>query len=101
MWHDDSEATTASSGSTPAGSFQGAGTMCGLGLAGTVRPPSNAHSCARLYWPLANPSAPLRLQRIVAVYVLMQRATLQSLAAWKRVVHGVHHDCICSVLPFL
>ena len=67
MWHDDSEATNASSGSTPAGSDQGAGTMCGLALAGTTAPPSNAHSCARLYWPLAKSLVALRLQRTVAV----------------------------------
>src|SRR5437763_8661814 len=71
MWHDDSEATNASSGSTPFGSFQGAGTMCGLGEAGTTAPPSKTHSCARLYWPLAKSPSPVRLQRIVAVYVLI------------------------------
>ena len=31
MWQEDSEATNASSGSSRAGSFQGAGTTCGLG----------------------------------------------------------------------
>ncbi len=67
MWHDDSEATNASSGSTPAGSDQRAGTTCGLALAGITGPPSNAHSCARLYWPLAKSPSPVRAQRIVAV----------------------------------
>ncbi len=51
----------------PAGSDHGAGTMCGLALAGTTAPPSNAHSCARLYWPLAKSPSPVRLQRMVAV----------------------------------
>src|SRR4051794_27514134 len=70
MWQDDSEATNASSGSTLAGSFHGAGTTCGLGEAGTVRPPSKLHSCARLYWPLAKSPSPVRRQRMVALYVL-------------------------------
>ncbi len=37
------------------------------GLAGTTAPPSNAHSCARLYWPLVKSPSPVRFQRIVAV----------------------------------
>jgi hypothetical protein len=41
--------------------------MCGLGLAGTTAPPSNAHWCARLYWPLAKSVLGSRVQRIVAV----------------------------------
>src|SRR5687768_4948421 len=72
MWHDDSDATNASSGSTPAGWPHGSGTMCGLGPAGTTAPPSNAHSCARLYWPLAKSPSPVRLQRMVAVYVVIK-----------------------------
>jgi len=67
MWHDASEAMNASSGSTPAASDHGAGTMCGLAEAGTVAPPSNAHSCARLYWPLVKASSGLAAQRMVAV----------------------------------
>ena len=35
-------------------------------LAGTTAPPSNAHSCARLYWPLAKSPSLARLQRMVA-----------------------------------
>src|SRR5690348_17564105 len=71
MWHDERDATNASSGSTPLESDQGAGTMCGLGLAGTVTPPSNSHSCARLYRPLAKSAPASRVQRTVAVYVLI------------------------------
>src|SRR4030095_7622798 len=87
MWQEESEATNASSGSTPAGSDQGAGTMCGLALAVMTWPPSDAHSCARLYWPLVKPSAPLRLQRMVAGEVLISRP--QGADTWvKRAPNG-------------
>ena len=41
------------------------GRRAGSADAGTTAPPSNAHSCARLYWPLREvASSALRLQRI-------------------------------------
>ena len=69
MWQLDSEATNASSGSTPAASDQGAGTMCGQAEAGTTAPPSKLQLCARLYWPLAKSSPGEADQRMVAVWV--------------------------------
>jgi len=48
MWQLDSAATNASSGSTFSATACGNGTMCGDADAGTTRPPSNAHSWARL-----------------------------------------------------
>src|SRR5579884_2190721 len=65
-------ATNASSGSTPASSAVPGGTLSGLALAGTTAPPSNDHSCARLYWPLVKSPPLLRDHRIVAVYVLIR-----------------------------
>ena len=47
MWQLEVAATSASSGSTPAGSDSGTGTDSGDDEAGTRAPPSNTHSCAR------------------------------------------------------
>jgi hypothetical protein len=67
MWQLDSDATNASSGSTPAGSEKGTLTTLGEDEAGTTAPPSNAQLCARLYLPSVNRSSGLRRQRMVAV----------------------------------
>jgi hypothetical protein len=48
MWQLDSDATNASSGSTPAGSEKGVRTTWGEDEAGTRAPRSKAHSWARL-----------------------------------------------------
>ena len=59
MWQLESEATSASSGSTPAGSEKGIRTTLGDDEAGTTAPPSNAQLCARLYLPSVNRSSGL------------------------------------------
>src|SRR5260370_513349 len=66
MWQLDSDATNASSGSTPAGSEKGILTTLGEDEAGTPAPPSNAQLCARLYIPSGNRPAGFRRQRLVA-----------------------------------
>jgi hypothetical protein len=48
MWQLDSAATSASSGSTPAGSEKGTRTTLGEDEAGTSAPPSKLQRCARL-----------------------------------------------------
>ena len=48
MWQEATEATSASSGSTPAASDIGNGTTSGDEDAVTIAPPSNRHSCRRL-----------------------------------------------------
>ena len=48
MWQDATEATSASSGSTPAGSDIGTGTTSGEDEPVTIAPPSNRHSWRRL-----------------------------------------------------
>ena len=67
MWQLESEATSASSGSTPAGSEKGTLTTLGEDEAGTTAPPSNVQRWARLYWPSTKRSSGLRFQRIVAI----------------------------------
>jgi len=48
MWHDEIEATNASSGSTAAGSEYGSGTLATAAEPGTTAPPSNRITCRRL-----------------------------------------------------
>src|SRR5580693_5872384 len=72
MWQLDNEATSASSGSTPAGSEKGTRTTLGEDEAGTTAPPSNVQLCARLYLPSMKRSSGLRRHRMVATYVDMR-----------------------------
>src|SRR5690349_8467213 len=76
MWHDASEATKASSGSTPAASDIGTGTTFGELEAGTTAPPSKRHWWAREYLLSLNFASP-RCQATVAVYscLLIGRAS--------------------------
>ena len=67
MWHDESEATNASSGSTPAGSDQGAGTTCGLGEAGTSHAAVERPFVRAAVLALGEVAVALAGQRIVAV----------------------------------
>jgi hypothetical protein len=60
------DATNASSGSIFAGFEYGKGTAAGEDEAGTVRPPSNDHVCARGNLPFRN-SSPVLVHRIVAL----------------------------------
>src|SRR5207247_5225145 len=62
----ESEATKASSGSTPAGFEYGAGTTDGEAEAVTVTPPSKLHVCSRENWPLKK-SAPVRFHLMIAL----------------------------------
>src|SRR3954464_3833170 len=66
IWQLEMDATNASSGSMFAGFEYGAGTAAGDEDAGTVRPPSNDHVCARGNFPFRN-SSPVRVHRIVAL----------------------------------
>src|SRR5690349_8762871 len=66
MWHDESAATNASSGSTPAGSDIGSFTTLGAGDPRTTAPPSNSQRWARLYLLSTKGWSP-RSQRTVAM----------------------------------
>src|SRR5262245_64988202 len=68
MWHEDSAATRASSGSTAAGFDSGTRTTEGELDAGTTVPPSNRHSCAREYRLSLNGASDARVHKTVAVY---------------------------------
>jgi hypothetical protein len=52
MWQLETEATKASSGSTPAALEYGAGTTDGEAEAATTAPPSKVQVCTRLYFPV-------------------------------------------------
>src|SRR5690349_13963467 len=67
MWHDASEATNASSGSTTAASDIGTGTTAGELEAGTTARRSKAHWWAREYLLSVKRASP-RCQETVAVY---------------------------------
>jgi len=66
MWQLDSDATNASSGSTPEGSEKGTLTTLGEDEAGTTAPPSNGHLCARLYLAVGEELSGFQGQRMVA-----------------------------------
>ena len=71
MWHEDSAATKASSGSTASSLDKGSGTTFGELEAGTTVPPSKRHSWARVYL-LSLKAAPAgRSHTTVARYALM------------------------------
>ncbi len=76
MWQLDKAATSASSGSTPAGFDHGAGTTAGEEDAGTVKPPSNVQVCSREYLPLRKSASP-RAQEIIALCSDMENCALQ------------------------
>src|SRR5215831_11523306 len=65
MWQLEIEATSASSGSMPAGFEYGAGTTLGDGEARTVKPSSKLQVCSREYLPLRK-SGPVRFHAMVA-----------------------------------
>ena len=71
MWHEDSEATNASSGSTASGLESGTGTTLGELEAGTMLPPSKRHSCAREYLLSLNAAPVGRSQTTIAECVLI------------------------------
>src|SRR5262245_45109689 len=79
MWQLEADATSASSGSTASAADSGSGTTDGEDEALTVTPPSNAHSCARLYLLSVNFSLLWRAQVTFASYLcihlLYYRAT--------------------------
>src|SRR5882757_7901656 len=64
MWQLDREATSASSGSTPAGFDSGSGTAAGDDDAITDWPPSKDQVCSREYLPRAN--SPVAFHAILA-----------------------------------
>src|SRR5581483_1477720 len=66
MWPLASDATNASSGSTPAGFEYGTGTTDGEDDAVTVKPPSKVHVCSREYLPFKK-SGLVRCHWIVAL----------------------------------
>src|SRR5690606_38312496 len=76
MWQLESEATKASSGSTEDSSDWGSGTTCGELDAGTFAPPSNRHSCARLYL-LSTKGSSLRTHATVTVCVDIRPSKVQ------------------------
>src|SRR3954465_15477598 len=69
MWQLDADATSASSGSTASAADNGSGTTDGEDDALTVMPPSNDHSCARLYLLSVNFSLLWRFQTTRASYL--------------------------------
>src|SRR5262245_40311469 len=71
MWHDESAATSASSGSTAVGSDIGTRTDAGALDAFTTAPPSKRHSCAREYLLSLNGASGARVQTTVAMWLLM------------------------------
>src|SRR5262245_5514109 len=70
MWQLDSEATSASSGSTAAATDMGSGTTCGDAEAGTSIPPSNSQRWPREKRASVNVALP-RCQTIVDRYSAM------------------------------
>ncbi len=71
MWHEESAATSASSGSTAVGSDSGTRTDDGALEPFTTAPPSKRHSWAREYLLSLNGASGARVQTTVAVYWLM------------------------------
>jgi hypothetical protein len=78
MWHEDTAATSASSGSTAAGFESGTRTDNGELDAGTTVAPSKRHSCARENLLSLNGASATRFQTTVAVEICMVAQSLKN-----------------------